>query len=1141
MKRKLLMLFFGVFLLAVQALAQEKTVTGKITSSDDGSPIPGVTVKVKSKSTVAASSPDGTYAIKAAQGDVLVFTYLGMLTKEMTVGSGSVINVVLESTNSELSEVVIVGYGTQKKANLTGAITTIDVDKTLGNGRPISDVGRALQGAAAGLSITVPSAEVGSDPTIKIRGALGSFQGGSSPLILVDNVEIPSIQLLNPDDIASITILKDASASSIYGSKASFGVVLITTKQGSNTGKPQINYSNNFSYQNVWKDLQMADVSGLKYTMDAMERIGTTTPVGAFYYVDKASYQKAVEWKEKYGNVIGADDPTVYGRDWFVQNGNQKMGLRTYDPYEYMIKEWAPTGTHNLSISNTIGKTTLNLGLGLLDQSGMVKPAKEDKFTRYNASLKLSTEVNKHLTIRGGTIFSRRNKEYAYVTNSAAADPWLYLYRWSTLYPLGVDENGDLIRSPYGEMAMANTANILTSYVNVNLGSTVKILDNWRVDFDYTFSNNDDTWNRPGTRYTARDSWSAPILRKDALGNQVYVNNEGVVVPAGTAGAMQAYDLNYATYTSAGANPDHIGKTFTNLFSHTINATTTYETRFGDSHDFKIMAGLNRVTSQWEQQAAQITNLTDIYNPQFRFAIGTQTTSGDKSWDSQLGYFSRVNYAYQNKYLLEGSIRYDGSSKFPEHLWWRWYPSFSAGWIMTEENFMAWSKNIFNMLKVRYSYGMIGDQSVNNGLYISRMTGSTGTWIGSNNQRVNQVGSPTSVSANIQWQDIISSNFGIDASFLRNRLNFTFELFKRTTDNMIVPAEGVPLTFGISAPQVNSGSLATKGWELSMSFNHRFDNGLGINLGGNISDANTFLESYGSGTQVNGNYNGKNIGEIWGYRTDRLYQMSDFELGADGKPVLITLTANESALHAGKQAYKLKPGPNGEKPVYQPFLQNSANFRFGPGDVKFRDLNGDGEISNGSGTLADHGDLEIIGNSNPRYEYGFRLGADFKGFDVSAFFQGVGKRAIWGAGFLAIPGFNTSDGSMPEAITSNYWTPDRTDAFYPAAYNNGGSGTTNNMQVQDRYLLNMAYLRLKNLTLGYTFPKLLVNKAKINNLRVYVALENFITWDKLGDLPIDPETVNGVSFWSNGSYNAGRTATAIPAFKSASFGVQLNF
>ncbi|HEX6846354.1 MAG TPA: SusC/RagA family protein, partial [Chitinophagaceae bacterium] len=314
-----------------------------------------------------------------------------------------------------------------------------------------------------------------------------------------------------------------------------------------------------------------------------------------------------------------------------------------------------------------------------------------------------------------------------------------------------------------------------------------------------------------------------------------------------------------------------------------------------------------------------------------------------------------------------------------------------------------------------------------------------------------------------------------------------------------------------------------------------------INFRGNLSDAESVLTSYGSGTQVTGNYNGKRIGEIWGYRSDRLFQMSDFELDANGKPILITLTAAESSLHGSKQAYKLKTGADGKKPIYQPFLQNSANFRFGPGDVKFKDLNGDGEISNGKGTLADHGDLEVIGNSTPRYEYGFRIGADYKGIDISAFFQGVGSRQLWGDGFLAIPGYESSNGAMPEAIAGDYWRPDNTGAFYPAAYNNAGSSTTNNLQVQDRYLLNMAYLRLKNLTVGYTLQQSFLRKVSISSIRIYAGLENFITWDNLRDLPIDPESINGYSMWSATGYNLGRTSTGIPAFKSASFGIQLNF
>jgi TonB-linked SusC/RagA family outer membrane protein len=1146
--RKILRFTFipiGILLLSLTGFAQEKTVTGVVTSGGDNAALTGVTVSIKGTNKGTVTGAAGRYSIAAQKGQTLQFTYVGYQSQDVVVGDETIINVNLPSLSSSLSDIVVVGYATQRKGNLTGAVSSVDVKKTL-NGRPIADVGRGLQGAATGLSVTIPSGEIGSDPIIKIRGQIGSINGGSSPLILLDNVEIPSIQVVNPNDIESITILKDAASASIYGAKAAFGVVLITTKKGASGNKPQISYSTNFSWQNAWKDLKMADVNGLKYTWLAAKRIGTTTETGAFYYVDSLSYVKAVEWKNKYGNTIGPDDPTVFGRDWYVQGPqNRKMGMRTYDPYDYMIREWAPTQQHNLSIGATSGKTSYNIGLGLLDQSGMTKPAKKDEFTRYNASLKISSDLNKYVTVRTGAMLSRRNKEYAYVTNSTTADPWLYLYRWSTLYPFGYDENGQPIRSPWSEVMAANTANILTNYMNLNLGSTINIMSNWKVDFDYTFSNQDGSWKRPGTRYTARNSWVAPTPRVDAGGNPVYVNNEGKVVTSTTAGAMRAYDLAYETYTAAGSNPDHIYRAVFNFYSHTINAYSTYNLNLKEDHAFKFILGINRVTTTSESQEMTRTNLLDINNPQIPFATGAvPTVDGGKAWEGQLGYFGRINYAFQNKYLLEGNLRYDGSSKFPDFLWWRWFPSVSAGWVISEEKFMQSLKPVVSSLKVRASWGSIGDQTVPNSLYLPVMQNGAATWIGANGARVPFVGSPNFIDPNITWQDIVSKNLGVDVGLLDRKINLSFDLFQRNTNNMIVPQEGIPITFGTTAPLGNYGALETKGWEVTLDLSHRFNNGLGINFRGNLSDAKTVLTSYGSGTQVTGNYNGKTIGEIWGYRTDRLYQLEDFELDANGKPIIINLTPAESALYGkpgttGPRAYKLKGG--GKKPIYQPFLQNSANFLFGPGDVMFKDLNGDGEINNGNNTLANHGDLEVIGNSNPRYEYGFRLGADFKGIDISAFFQGVGSRQIWGDGFLAIPGYNPPDGAMPEAIASNFWTPETPGAFYPAAYGNGASNTGNNMQVQDRYLLNMAYLRLKNLTVGYSLPQSVVKKIWASSLRVYASIENFVTWDHLRGLPIDPESINGYSMWNTSNYNLGRTSVGVPAFKSASVGLQLNF
>lgn len=1106
--------------------AVQNTVQGTVT--DGKGPVSEVSVSVIGGNASTKTDAQGHFKITAAVGSKLRFSSVGYITREVPVTSNS-LNVTLVDDNQTLNEVVVVGYGTQKKSNLTGAVASVNIKETM-QGRPIADAGRAMQGTTPGLSIVIPSGEVGSDPTIKIRGQIGSITGSNNPLILLDNVEIPSINIVNPDDIESISVLKDAAASSIYGAKAAYGVILITTKQGAKTDQVSVNYSNNFSFQNPFKKYEMGTVDALRYSLDAALRVGSNF-TGAFYKINEESYQKSVEWQDKYGSSVGKDDPTLYGRDWYYDPATgYKYGVRTYDPYDYMVREWAPTQQHNLSLSGKSGKTSYNVGLGLLDQSGMLK-TNTDKFSRYNASVRVSHEINKYITARAGAIYSRTNKQYPYATNSTTADPWLYMYRWSSLYPFGNDGDGDPIRSPAYETGAANVASQLKNYMNFNGGATVNFTKNWKLDFDYTLTNQEMIWNKPGTRFTAGNSWGNPVAKKDANGNQMYVDANGSYVDASAAGAMAAYDLDYFQYTAAGSNPDHYRKEDENFLRHTINAFSTYNLSLDGGHEFKFMAGLNRVAEQTENSWTQITNLLDIKNPQLTFGSGTVTGSGYKKWESQIGFFGRVNYAYKDKYLFEANLRRDGSSKFPTSLRWKWYPSFSAGWVVSQESFMDWSREFVNQFKIRGSWGSIGDQAVPNNLYTSYMTNAQSNWINSSGNKDWYVGSPAAVLSQVGWQDIQTLDFGLDARFLKNKLGLVFDWYQRDTKNMLVPMEGVAATFGAEAPKGNFGALRTRGWELAVDFNHRFENGLGINLRANVSDAKSVITEYGTTTLVDGYYNGKTFGEIWGYETDRLYQKSDF-VYENGK--LVTTTVN------GKTMNKLSD-PNG---AYQSWVQNSSTFLYGPGDVKFKDLNGDGAIDNGKGTISDHGDLSVIGNSTPRYEYGFRLGADFKGFDLSAFFQGVGSRQVWGKGFLAQAGFNASDGAMPAVMSSDYWTENNTGAFYPAAYSNGGTDNINNMQVQSRYLLDMSYLRIKNLTLGYTLPKGTLSRIGVSNLRIYTALENFFTWDKLNGLPIDPEAVVGVNMFvdqSLNNYNSGRIGVGTPTFKSASFGVQLTF
>ena len=1118
----------------------QNTVQGTVSGSDG--PIAGATVTVIGTTTTTVSDGNGKFSILAPVGAKLRISFIGYNSKEVTV-AGSTVNVTLEDAADVLDEVVVVGYGTQRKGNLTGAVSSVSVKDNL-QGRPIADVGRGMQGTTPGLTVTIPSGEVGSDPRIKIRGAIASMQANGDPLILVDNVEIPSIQYVNPDDIESVTVLKDAASSSIYGAKAAFGVILITTKTGSKSEKIDISVSSNLSLQNPFKKYEVGGINSLKYIRDAFQRVGENIS-GAFYYVTADSYDKAVEWEEKYGGKLGVNDPTVYGRDWIVDptNPGRKLGLRTYDPYDYMVREWAPTYTNNASINGSMGKTRFTGSFGHIAQSGMLKPGNSDKFRRSNAAVRVNTDLNDYVTLRGGIMFSQRNKLYPYATNSTGADPWYYMYRWSNIYPMGNDEHGNPIRSPWSEYGASNEASMKRNYVNMNVGTTINIKSNWKVDIDYNFTNEEYNWFRPGTRFTGANSWTAPVKRLDASGNQVYVNNEGVVVDASAVGAMPAYDLLNHEYTSPGANPDHVSQYTGNENKHTLNAFTTYNLNINNDHDFKFILGTNLVSDNGRYNSITRNNILDITNPQIDLAMSqTPTVSGGTTWAGQLGYFGRVNYAFKNKYLVEANLRYDGSSKFLEDLRWRWFPSFSAGWVASEESFMDWAKPALSQLKFRGSYGVIGNQAVPASLYSPTMDSKESTWIAAGSKLL-YLTSPAYSLSDITWEDLETIDLGIDARFLNNKLGLVFDYYQRTTKNMFAPVEGTTWTLGGTAPLGNFGDLETKGFEVAVDYNTRFDNGLGINIRANFDDAISRFYNYTDKRLMTSNYDGRAFGDIWGYETDRLYQLDDFVLGPDGNAQLFSPTEAMTKYYknGNSQTYLQKAGPNGEAPIYQMFLENSGNFNFGPGDVKFKDLNGDGEIDNGDGSIDNPGDMRIIGNSTPRYNYGLRLGADYKGFDFSIFLQGVGKREVWGKGALVIPGFNTGDGAMATAIANDYWTKENTGAFYPAAYNNANGNTTNNMQIQTRYLLDMSYLRIKNMTLGYSIPQSVLSKAKINSLRVYVALENFVTWDNLKGLPVDPETVDGYNLMNTTNYNDGRTGIGTPTFKSASFGLQLNF
>lgn len=1106
----------------------QNTVQGTVTGADG--PLAGVTVTVVGSSTSAQTDANGHYRINAALGGTLRFTSVGYKSRDVNVSSNN-LNVTLATDESSLEEVVVVGYGTQKKEHLTGAVSSVDVAKVMGS-RPIPDAGRGLQGAVPGLSVVIPTGEVGSDPIMKIRGQVASIQGSANPLILVDNVEIPSINMVNPNDIESISVLKDAASASIYGAKAAFGVILITTKKGAKNDSHTVTYSNNLSLQSPFKPIEIAGIDGLEYTLEAHENMNGTGPAGGFWRVNRESFEKIKEWQQKYGGIIGNEDPVVYGRDWYF-DGVDKFGYRIYDPAAVMIKDNAFSHLHNIGLNGKSNNTTYNLSVGYLGQEGMMKAARDDDFTRYNATLNVSTKVNKFLTLRGGAMYSNGTKRFSNSATGFTADPWLYLYRWSRLFPIGVQENGVDIRDPYFDTNKAHTAYKIDRYTNLNLGTTIDLMKGWDLKADYAYSIESNSNKSSMPTFTGKNHWYAPIAWNDENGSRIYVDENGVPT---NNGGIEGYQFPMETYVNK--NQSNIYRRSFDSKRHTFNAFSTYHKQLESGHDLKFMLGTNIVAFNWEDHWARRTNLINEENPQFDFAIGTETNGANTNWDSQIGFFGRANYAFKDKYLIEANLRYDGTSKFPSHLRWRWYPSVSAGWVISNEKFMENISNVLSFAKVRGSWGNIGDQSTNNSLYVPTMSIGKNNWLNGEAIQFFQMGTPGAVSTEITWQDIEHINLGTDIR-LFNKFGVVFEWFQRTTRQMLIPGEALPATFGTSAPLGNFGSLRTRGWEINLDYTHTFQNGLRLSANANLADAISVTtkgadwrdpwENRSIGTTYS---TGRRYGDVYGYVTDRLFQKEDFIYDNNGDFVPITIIHEGSAKVTNQLA--------GNNPVYQTYFEDGNVLKMHPGDVKFVDVNGDGYITPGKGTNGDTGDRVVIGNFTPRYEYGFRLGADYKGFDLAVFFQGVGQRSIWGAGQLAIPGYHVKDGAMPQAIAENFWKEDRTDAFYPRAWNLSGSNEGYVMRPQTRYMLDMSYFKIKNITFGYGVPEKALRSIRLKSARIYVSLENFFTFDKLRGLPIDPETISGNStLLTNGNYNLGRTGTGNPSFKSASMGIQI--
>lgn len=1035
-----------------------------------GEPLIGVNVVVKGTTIGTMTDYDGKFSLDVPANAILEVSYIGYKSQEIVVGKQKAIKVVLSEDSQLVDEVVVVGYGTQKKANLTGAVSTIDVGKSL-ESRPVTDVAKALQGVTPGLSVSSTTGDIGGKTKIRLRGTTGSLNAdqGASPLILVDNVEVPDLNLINPDDIESISVLKDAASSAIYGTRAAWGVILVTTKGGKKKERTTVSYSNNFAWSTPTVTPKMAKPYDNAKAILSAETRKTGVPVVSVvgYNIDELALQKMKEWEDLYGGMnLGME--MVMGRD-FEERGGKYYFYRPFDAEALFVKKWTPQQSHNLSINGGTEKTSYNIGLGYLNQSGVLK-VNTDSYQRYNLSLNLTTEIRKWWDVNASVLFTNSIKEEPYKFSGGYSDAWYYLYRWPSFYPYG-SYDGKYFRSPVQEIAQANRNKYDSNYLRATLGSTFDINNDLNIKVDYTFSLKNDLDKFNGGEVKAYDFFNA------------------------------RNPLQYTTVSSSTHNRSMMDsyKTTQNI----LKAYGTYDKLFNDIHSFKAMLGMDLEYRRNIYHSSQRRGLIDFNKPEINLATGDQYASSYHNDFSSLGYFGRINYVLADKYLFEVNARLDGSSKFPVNDKWGFFPSASLGWRMSEEKFMDWSKPALTSLKLRGSWGSIGSQDVKPYSFIPWMESKNSNWVVNDKNEIS-VAKPNLVSSSLTWERVTTLDFGFDARLLDDRLGVTFDWYRRTTSNMHTPGMTLPSTFGENSPLRNYGEMQGQGWEISVDFNHRFANGIGINVKGMVSDVIEKLTKFSNTTNnIYGNYQGKRLGEIWGYTTDRFFTSDDF---IDGK---------------------LKPG------ISNQYKLQDGYFIYGPGDIKFVDKDGNGYIDYGKNTVEDHGDLSVIGNDRPRFEYGFSLGADWKGFDFNVFFQGVGKQNLWSSGNIFIPGFIHTEGWFEHQM--DYWTPENPNAFYPRPTEMNWSNNSRNFYRQTKYMIDKSYLRCKNLTVGYSLQSNVLRKIFIDKARVYFSAENLFEFDNM-TVPVDPETTEEKA--SNGHLSYGRS---YPFMRTLSFGVQISF
>ncbi|HCC52377.1 MAG TPA: SusC/RagA family protein [Porphyromonadaceae bacterium] len=1047
---------------------QEKQSITCIVTDEFGA-VTGANVIIKGTTIGNITDTDGKVILHNVASDAtLVISFVGYTTLEVPVNNQKTITVLLREDTQTLSEIVVVGYGTQKKINLTGAVE--QVGEEVFDNRSVSNVAQALEGAVSNLNITLEDGKPDRSASFNVRGTTSIGQGGSA-LVLIDGVEgDPS--LLNPNDIANVSVLKDAASAAIYGARGSFGVVLITTKSPEK-GKTSVNYTGNFSMRSptVSPDNITDGVTWAEHFRESFYNFNRVLPAKI-----NAQQEYSDEWLEKFRQrkAQGIKDEVV-----IEDNGTYTYYGNT-DWYDLLYKDQSFAQDHNVTIQGGNEKGDFYISGRYYGANGLYN-YNPDTYDSYNLRAKGSLQVFDWLKINNNMEFSNSDYHQPYVSSysiniqryiEVTGFPTIPVSNpdgtntYSAAYSIGAFKDGNNYQNTNKKL-FKNTAGFSTNFFNNKL----------RINGDLTL--------RYGT--SLRDRKRVPVTYSAAVGSTSSINT---------------------TYNNATEINSNTFYTATNLYAE-------FEDTFNDAHYVKGMAGYNYETQNFRDLNIDRNGLLLEDAESINLALGESviTSANARKWRIA-GMFFRLNYGYKDRYLLEFNGRYDGSSKFPADEQYAFFPSVSAGWRLSEESFWKVNRNIISDIKIRGSYGSLGNGNVDPYSFLELLSIYTSAKVlnGAKNKYTN---APAVIPNSLTWETATTTDIGLDFGLLRGKFRFSGDYYIRKTTDMYTVGVTLPEVFGASSPKGNYADMTTKGWEVTVSYMDKFQlagKPFNYQIKASLFDYKSTIDKFNNQTKnLNDYYEGQTVGEIWGYKTDGLFQ-------------------SESELEG----------------YINTVMKSSTDNVWRVGDVKFTDIDGNGKIDYGDNTVENPGDQTIIGNSEPRYQYSFTLGGDWNGIFLSAFFQGVGRQnwypraeaTFWGQ-------YNRPYNSMPSWHLNNFWTEDNPDAYLPryATYNETcGWGTKPN----DRYLQNVAYLRLKNLQIGYSLPQSWISKIKMQHVRIYLTGENLWSWS-----PLYKHTKKTVDVYSavrgkDTDLNSNSSATngdgnAYPLLKTISLGLSVTF